>query len=273
MAELEELQGEVPAIPDAEPEAPPEQAPDETEAERKPDDAPDPAALKAEIEELKKAKEAAKEAAQKWRREKAEARADYFKNREPAPATPPAAPAEIARPNPDSYDDYNDYVEALTDYKVEVKQQEWNRAEAQKAESTTHQKKMQTLQEKINAGYEKYPDFEDVALAETVPITPMVMEVLAETDNPDDVAYYLGKNRTECIRISKLTPIAAARAIANIETQLAGNADPAQPPKKTTSAPPPITPVGSSHRVQKDPAKMTQKEYEAWRESQGARHH
>jgi len=264
--ELNDIQGEVPAIPVAEPEAPEADAP-----EKQPDDAPDPAALKAEIEQLKADKEAAKEAAQKWRREKAEARADFFKNREPAPAQTPA-PAATTKPDPDSFDDYNDYVDALTDFKVEAKRREWDQAEAQKAQSATHQTKMQNLQAKINAGYDSYSDFEDVALAETVPITSMVMEALAETDNPADIAYYLGKNRTECIAISKMSPIAAARAIAKIETRLVdGNGNQAPNTKKTTSAPPPITPVGSSNTVTKDPEKMSQAEYEAWRESQGAK--
>ena len=110
-----------------------------------------------------------------------------------------------------------------------------------------------------------------MALAETVPITSMVMEALAETENPADIAYYLGNNRTECIAISKMTPMAASRAIAKLETKLAGSAPAPKPTKKTTSAPPPIKPVGSSNTVGKDPEKMTQAEYEAWRESQGAR--
>jgi len=271
--ELNDIQGEVPAIPAAEEEVPETKAPEAEAPEKQPDDAPDPATLKAEIEQLKADKEAAKEAAQKWRREKAEARADFFKNRgEPAPAATPA-PAAATKPDPDAFDDYNDYVEALTDFKVEAKRREWDQAEATKAQSATHQTKMQNLREKINAGYESYSDFEDVALAETVPITSMVMEALAETDNPADIAYYLGKNRTECIAISKMTPIAAARAIAKIETQLSGgNGNPApKPTKKTTSAPPPIKPVGSSNTVAKDPEKMTQAEFEAYRISQGAR--
>ena len=267
MPELEnEIQGEVPAIPEAEqaaPEAPPAETPPV-------DEAPDPAALKAEIEQLQADKEAAKEAAKKWRREKVEARADYFKNREPAPAAPAPA-AETAKPNPDSFDDYNDYVEALTDYKVEAKRKEWDQSEAQKKESTTHQQRMQTLQEKINAGYDRYSDFEDVALAETVPITAMVMEALAETDNPADIAYYLGKNQPKAVAISRMTPIAAARAIAQIEASLSGTTPPPAQNKKITGAPPPIKPVGSSNTVTKDPEKMTQAEYNAYRLAQGAK--
>ena len=266
---LDEVQGEVPAIPADEPA--PDAADAAPEEEKVIDEAPDPATLKAEIKDLQEKKEAAKEAATKWRKEKAAARADYFKTRqEPAPVQPEAV--EPSRPDPDNFDDYNDYVEKLTDWKVDQKTKQWDRDQAAKTDDVAYQEKMVRLQGKIDEGFTKYDDFEEVALAETVPITPMIQDVLAETENPADVAYYLGKNRTECIAISKLTPIAAARAIARIETKLEGG-NPAPNPKKTTNAPPPIKPVGSSNTVNKDPEKMTQAEYETWRASQGARHH
>jgi hypothetical protein len=112
-----------------------------------------------------------------------------------------------------------------------------------------------------------------VALAETVPITPMIMERLSETENPADIAYYLGKNQQKAIAIGRMTPVAAARAIAQIEIELTGSTPPpATPIKKTTSAPPPIVPVGSSNTAGgKDPENMTQKEFEAYRTAQGAK--
>ena len=96
-------------------------------------------------------------------------------------------------------------------------------------------------------------------------------EILAETENPADVAYYLGQHRTECVGIGKMTPIAAARAIAIIETKVASE-NPVPNPKKTTSAPPPITPVGSSNAAGQKPMEdMTQSEYEEHRRKQGAK--
>jgi len=269
--ELAEVVGDVPAIPAAEEEA---AAPESTPAETPPvDEAPSPDSLKSEIEDLQRQKEDAKAAAQKWRKEKADARADYFRSKTREPEIPPAQPAEAGRPDPDTFDDYNDYVDALTDYKVDAKKRQWDKEQVDRDHSTQHQEKLNRLQEKINQGFEKYPDFEDVALAETVPITPMIQEVLMETENPEDIAYYLGKNQTRLIAIGRMTPIAAARAIAQIEAEIAGTT-PAAPatPKKTTNAPKPITPVGSSNSiVNKDPEKMTQAEYSEWRKSQGAR--
>ena len=266
--ELADVVGDVPDIPaEAPAAAEPESAPVETPPI---DEAPDPESLQGDIEKLQEQRKKAEEDAQYWRRQKADARADYFKNREPAPQQPAAA-TQAARPNPDDFDDYNDYVDKLTDYKVDQKKASWDREQTEKEQSATHSNKMQNLQEKINAGFQRYDDFEDVALAQTVPITPMITEILAETEEPADIAYYLGKNHTKAIAIGRMTPIAATRAIAQIEAELSGQQPVTKQTNKITNAPPPIKPVGSSNTVTKDPEKMTQAEYEAYRLGQGAK--
>jgi hypothetical protein len=101
----------------------------------------------------------------------------------------------------------------------------------------------------------------------------MIVDILSECDHPADVAYYLAKNRIEGVAISRMTPLKAAREIAKLELKIANNPTPPTPtPKKTTSAPPPINPIaGGTGGIDKDPNKMTQKEYEQWRISRGAR--
>jgi len=265
--ELNEVVGDVPAIDAETPVEPPP-------AEETPvDEPPDPASLQAEIDALEERRKKAEEDARYWRRQKAEARKDYFTQPETPPAgKPQAEPSDLKRPDPDSYDDYNQYVEALTDYKVEVKRREWDREEHQKTQSATQQQRQAKLQDGINRGYEKYDDFEDVALDPSVPITPMVTDILADSEMPADVAYYLGKNRPEAVKISRMTPTAAAREIAKIEMKLTATPADPKPTKKTTSAPPPINPVGSNAPASgKDPEHMSQAEFNAWREKQGAR--
>jgi len=266
-----------PEPPPEEPESP-EDAPEAPEPEDKDtpaepvDEPPDPAALQAEIEKLNAQKKKAADAAKYWRQQKAQARAEYFRDQRKPEEAPKPADTELKKPDPNSFDDYNDYVDALTDWKVEAKRRAWEAEEAEKQKNESYQQKQNRLQDKINEGYGKYEDFEEVAMDPAAPITPMIVEILAESDAPADVAYYLGKNRTEAIAISRMTPIAAAREIAKIETKIAASGPAPPTPKKTTKAPPPIKPVGSGPAaVSKDPAKMTQREYEAWRESQGAR--
>jgi len=164
-------------------------------------------------------------------------------------------------------------VDAKTKYEVNKARITWEQQAQQRLQNQELQKKETELYAKIQRGFEKYEDFEDVALSETVPITPVIKEILGDCEAPEDVAYYLGKNRTEAIRISHMTPLAAARAIAKIELELSTKPVDSPPPTtpKTTKAPPPIKPLGSAHEVGKDPSKMSQKEYEAWREAQGAK--
>jgi hypothetical protein len=259
-----EIGGDV--TPEKQPTPEPETPPESGTVDEAPKIPPD---IQAEIEKLEAQRKKAEEDAKYWRRQKAEARAEYFRdrNKPPEPPETPAAPtAEIEKPDPDKYDDYNDYVDALTEYKVETKRREWERDEQIKAEHRNTEARMARLQEKINLGYSKYEDFEQVALDETVPITPVIADILAESDMPAEVAYYLGKNRTEAIAISRMTPVAAARAIGRIESQIES-----PQPRTQTNAPPPIKPVGGGPSVAKDPEKMSQKEYEAWRREQGAR--
>ena len=233
------------------------------------DETPDAAALQADIAKLEEQRKKAEEQARYWRQQKAEARAEYFKSRKPDEPQTPSAPVDLKEPRETDFDDYSDYTKALTDYRVEVKQREWIEQQKQQKQNIQYQARMTKLQEGINSGYAKYDDFEEVALSQTVPITPAIAEILAETDNPADVAYYLGKNRTEAVSISRMTPVGAARAIAKIETKLEAGQ---QPAKTTTQAPKPIKPIGSGpSEMQKNPEDMSQAEYEKWREEQGAR--
>jgi hypothetical protein len=266
---------------------PPPVEPDEVQptAEAEPivsvdrDEPPDPTKLKDQIDELERRRKKAEEDAIYWRKQKAEARADFFRDRgrdaEP-PQQPPAPTGVGPEPKPADFQDYDAYVDAKTKYEVKRARSEWEREEAQKREQQTWIEREQNLYAKLNEGYEKYSDFEEVAFDRTAAhITPLVKQLLADCDHPADVVYYLNKNRIEGVAISRMTPFKAARAIAQLEAKLTARPpnSPPPPPKKTTSAPPPINPVGTggSGVINKDPDKMTQREYEEWRAAQGAR--
>jgi hypothetical protein len=241
------------------------------------DAAPDPSVLKAEIEKLQKERKEAEEKALYWRKAKAEERANYFRgDRGPERQTPPPEPPGIGpEPKPADFKDYDEYVSSITDYRVKKARVEWEMDAARKDQERSARTRAENLQTKLQEGFQKYTDFEEVAFDRSaIHITPMVVDILADCDHPADLAYYLAKNRVEGVAISRMTPIQAARAIARIEAKLEGQAPQTSPPqrKSTTKAPPPITPLGSgTSGVHKDPEKMTQKEYEQWRLSQGAR--
>jgi len=174
-------------------------------------------------------------------------------------------------PKKEDFDDYDKYVEAVVEHRTNAKLAKWRKDEEEKSTQTEYQKKISDLYLRLNRGYEKYPDFEEVAKDQSVPITMVVRDILAESEIPEDVAYYLGKNRTEAIKIARMTPFAAAKEIGRIEMELKKNpVTPTQP--KIPGAPPPIKPVGSSENVvSKDPAKMTQAEWEEEAKRRGMR--
>jgi hypothetical protein len=264
--ELNEVIGDVPAIPADEPtvDEPADGAPAvETDV------TPDPTSLEADITALQARRDKAQKEAGYWQRKELESRRAAM---QPAPAmaeTP--APATAAEPNQDDFDDYNDYVGAVADHRVKVARQEWERESADKTTQENNNKRQADLQTKLESGYAKYDDFAEVAFDHTaIHITPMIVDILADCDNPADVAYHLAKNRVEGVSISRMTPTQAARAVAKIDLSYADGRPP--PPKKTTNAPPPINPVGASNTVDgKDPDKMTQAEFNAHRVKQGAK--
>jgi hypothetical protein len=235
--------------------------------------------LQAEMDRLQKKKEefeeVAKQAEEKaiyWRKQKAEARADFFKRGEEKPPEVKEPDLGIGpAPRKEDFEDYDAYVEALVEHRTNAKLAKWQRDETEKEQQGEYKRKIESLHTRLEEGYRKYPDFEEVARDPTVPITPLIRDILAETEHPEDVAYYLGKNRTEAIKISRMTPFAATREIAKIEAEVAKSPPSPNQPKIISGAPPPLKPVGSSDTVTKDVRNMNQQEFEAYAKEKGWR--
>ena len=274
------VENELNALPEVVGDVPPEITPEPvaTPAPTEPPAAPDTppvdvepeaAALQADIDKLKERKDKAKKEAGYWQRKEAESRRAAF---QPSPPAPPAsAETPMKAPKQDDFEDYNDYVNAVADHKVAVAQEQWRADDKTRSENEGNAKRQADLKIRLDEGYTKYDDFAEVAFDEAaIHITPVIVDILADCDNPADVAYYLAKNQVEGVAISRMTPTMAARKIAEIDAQYTKPAAPG-PGKTITDAPPPITPVGSTHTVGKDPDKMTQPEFEDWRNKQGAK--
>ncbi len=254
------------------------------------DETPDPETVKSEIETLRAekeqlAKDNAREKENLKTLQKQRNRAGFATRTgqpvsEEIPAAAAAAPTVGDEPKEEDFTDYNEYVKALAghqaDIRVKAARTEWEADQAKRDAAGTANQREETLHAKLDEGVDLFDDFTEVVFDETaVQITPMIVDLLADCENPAGVAYYLAKNRTEGIKVSRMTPTQAARAMAQIETNLPANPapNPSSTTKKHSTAPDPIKPVGSSAEVTKDPSKMTQAEFEKYREGQGARHH
>lgn len=166
--------------------------------------------------------------------------ADVLARNQPAPKQ--EAPAND-RPTPDKFTTTEEYVEAVAEWKAKEilkSQHQESETRSQQEASQRYMAEMQAeYQEREEAAAEKYDDFEEVTRNPALKITPPMAEAIIASDVGPDVAYYLGINPKEAERISKLSPFLQVKEIGRLEAKVM-----AEPPaKKTTSAPPPISPV------------------------------
>jgi len=108
--------------------------------------------------------------------------------------------------------------------------------QAKEAQSLAHlHKQYQRLNDEFDNATEKYEDFDDVVRGDDVPFTKNIRDLLLVLENPADVAYKLGKNRSELQRISELHPVDQAKEMLKLSFSLMGgnNGKPATNPKGT----------------------------------------
>jgi hypothetical protein len=96
--------------------------------------------------------------------------------------------------------------------------------QAKEAEHANHvHKQYKRLNDEFDKASEKYEDFDDVVREGDAPFSNHVRDALLLVENPAEVAYKLGKNRSELERISRLHPIDQAREVNKLSYSLMGN--------------------------------------------------
>lgn len=175
--------------------------------------------------------------------------------------------------------EFSDYAEFVAAKAVWTAEQRTNQRQAQEleAEAQTARQQAETIEaaerqlvnqswtEKVNEAKTRYSDFEQVALAPDVPITPQIAEMLKQTDKGPDMAYWLGSNKAaaaELAALSKTSPMQAAWALGRLEASLA-----APSPRMTSQTPDPIAPVRGKAQASLNPDKMSMAEYIAARKA------
>jgi len=113
--------------------------------------------------------------------------------------------------------------------------------QAKEAEQQAHvHKQYQRLHDEFDKASDKYDDFDDVVRGDDIPFTPHVRDALLLVENPAEVAYRLGKNKSELERISRLHPLDQAREVNKLSFSLMGGNN-----GKTSSSPTKSNPLGS----------------------------
>ena len=179
-------------------------------------------------------------------------------------------PDVASKPKIEDYTDYNDYNEALTDWKVDQKLADIENRKAQENERKNNQSEAERTKERqndlIEAGERKYDDFEDVVKSDKQTYSRAAYLSILESDMSADIVYHLAKNQDEAKRIADLPAYAQAKEIGKLEDRLAE-----KKPVKASSAPKPIEPIGGSSANTKSVEDMSVAEYTAMRAKQGAR--
>lgn len=149
-------------------------------------------------------------------------------------------------PKPENFDTHEEWVDALTDYKVQKRIHE-NEA---KAKAVAVQTAWET---KMESAREEFEDFDEALRSAPAP-SPAVAKVLLKVEEGAVMAYHLANDPKLLRELNAMEPEEAALALAELRSEIrASRKKAADTPKPTTKAPAPARPVqGSAAAVQED---------------------
>jgi len=167
--------------------------------------------------------------------------------------------ADTGRPTRSQFNDDDDYVEAMTDWKMGQRDQA-----ARQSQQAQVARTVETKTESIYAEAQKIPGFDRQEFDE-LPLTPAIAAALVDSDVPAQLMHYMAANPGEVAEIAKLSPARQAAAIGKLEDKV--SKAPAM-----SKAPPPLKAVGTRGSPGNgDMAKASMDDYIAIRAKQGAR--
>lgn len=169
----------------------------------------------------------------------------------------PKPTATSDKPRLENFASYDEYNEALTDWKVDQKlkarETEQQQTQRQRSSAQLNAERQERFLESSEDAREKYDDYDEVVFGKQNKVPVWAAPLIAETEQPAEMAYYLAKNTEEARRIYSLHPEKAAIELGKLEVKLT-----TPPPKRVSSAPDPArTPNGGGGNQPRSPAKMT----------------
>jgi hypothetical protein len=174
---------------------------------------------------------------------------------EPKPEIKPEPVPDAQKPTEDAYEDYNDYIEALTSWKTNSilkARDEKNELQSVEGRRIDRDRKVDAI---VSTEIAKDSDFLKKAFI------PIGMEDLViDSDQFVEIALYFGKNPDEAMRLLDMPALQAAREIGKIEANLQTKT----PQRTKTVAPTPTKTVGGNEIVEKKLHDMTTAEHIAY---------
>ena len=127
------------------------------------------------------------------------------------------------QPNPPAMTE-EEKIQKAVRFALGAKEHEERQAKEAERQAHVH-KQYQRLNDEFDRASDRYDDFDDVVRGDDVPFTPHVRDALLLVENPAEVAYRLGKNKSELERISKLHPLDQAREVNKLSFSLMGGSN------------------------------------------------
>ncbi len=174
------------------------------------------------------------------------------------------------KPNPENFDSHADYVEALTDWKVDQKYSAQKQEEEKSKFQTEQQKAVQAYSERAKSFSEKVADYDEViSSVDDIMVPSAIQNLIVQAANGPELAYEMAKDRDNLARICKLPILEAVFEIGSIKARISSKGSEEKIiNKKTTAAPAPIVPVGKGKGAivkSLDDPNLSQSEYERLR--------
>lgn len=167
----------------------------------------------------------------------------------------PAKPE--GKPRVEDFETYEDFTEALTDWKVEEK--ELQRAEQRKTEAAKQTKieKQQRLDEVLFGVEKQHEEFPEMISRLAPRINDQLIDVVMESEIPGRIFFHLGSNPDFAATLAGKTPLQQTREILRLEQQISAA-------KPTTNAPEPPDPLKGGDVVAEDADTLLKKNPKEW---------
>jgi hypothetical protein len=237
--------------------------------------------LQAEIDRLKAAQaaQAASVASALVDDEEQEGAAEEPQKTEDASSESPAAEAKTAtgKPNQEDFETYDEFQEALVDWKVSER---LDKREAQDRERIERDRAQRTQEElvathtaRIDAFRADHSDFDAVIdKGKNLPLTRPMQDAIVNSETGPALMYHLCQHPEECDRIAAMHPLMAVKEMGKLEAQMeTAPTGPVSSAESVTKAPRPIKPVGGGATASTiPPDQMSYQEFKRFREKQEA---
>lgn len=144
-------------------------------------------------------------------------------------------------PRMEDFQDIESYAAARESFAREQAIRDYHQQQIASQSKAQQEAVLSSWEAKTSKAETKFEDFDEV-VGDLKPITPWALAIM-QSENGDEVAYYLGKHIKEAQKIAQMDPVSQIREIGRLEAKLL-----AEPPKQkaASNAPAPINPISGT---------------------------